>query len=47
MTYVHPYATLLILESEDAITASFTKTEIKTGNYAEQKDTITFEDLVK
>ncbi len=49
MKYVQPDATLIALMSEDVISASFTKTEITTGDYSDpnQKDEITFEDLVK
>ena len=47
MKYQNPKAILLILDSKDVIVASFTKTEIKAGNYSENKDIIIFDDLVK
>ena len=47
MKYQDPKAILLVLDSKDAICASFTKTEITMGDYSQNKDTITFEDLTK
>ena len=47
MKYQDPKAILLVLDSKDAICASFTKTEIKAAEYSENKDVITFDDLIK
>ncbi len=46
MKYVHPSAFPVILESKDVITASFNQTVITQGNYSEDKDVISFEDLI-
>ena len=46
LKYSQPSAMLLSLMSEDIITASFNQTEIIAGDYTENKDTISFEDLI-
>ncbi len=46
MKYIQPNATLIALMSEDVITASFTKTDIVTGDYENDKDEISFDQLV-
>ena len=46
MKYIQPNATLIALMSEDVITASFNQTAIAPGDYTNEKDEITFEDLI-
>ena len=44
--YIQPQITLIHLMSEDVITASFQQTTIQKGDYAENKDEISFEELI-
>ncbi len=46
MKYEQATAVFVILSSEDVIAASFNKTVITEGNYSEDKDVISFEDLI-
>ena len=45
MKYVSPHAVMLLLSTEDVITASFTQTTITNGDYSVNKDVIDFDDL--
>ena len=45
MKYVSPQAVMLLLSTEDVITASFTQTTIVNGDYSINKDVIDFDDL--
>ena len=45
MKYVSPQAVMLLLSTEDVITASFTQTTITNGDYSVNKDVIDFDDL--
>ena len=46
MKYQKPNAMFLNLSSQDVIAASFNQVTISNGDYSENKDSISFEDLI-